>query len=541
MFGVRLERNISVFLISVLLPFGVGGAGVAQMLRTSDDAVVTRGDFVRASITVLGIEQVKQGSVPSGRRVPPALFPSVRTANKYHALDVFGKDLGLAKGITRGEAVQVLVKLKELKATSTPQHFHDVQAGSDLEKSVNIAIQESWIQPLRDDFFGADTALKGLDARAILTRVAGDKGGVQQTQSPGGQIQIQYKVKENVQIPKEDVLHTVWQLLNNQYLYQEKINDEEAGYKAAEAIVNTLNDPYTVFLRPANAKDLKDQLGGELTGIGAQVEFRDNVLTVVAPLAGSPAEHAGIKAGDQVLTVDGKSIAGLSLLDAVNKIRGPKGSTVSLHIRRNGTELDINVVRDLIKLPEIDISRQGTVVIIKLAQFGETTDRKLRGLLTEVEQNRPTGIILDLRNNPGGLLSAAETVISNFLPEGSTVAHILSTDKDAVDITSDPPTVDPTIPMVVLVNKGSASASEIVAGALQDAKRATIIGEQTFGKGTVQQILQFKDGSSLKMTIAEWQTPKKRKINGVGVTPDIIITQTDQRDDQLLRALDLLR
>src|SRR3989344_184904 len=197
-------------------------------------------------------------------------------------------------------------------------------------------------------------------------------------------------------------------------------------------------------------------------------------------------------------------------------------------------------MRDIIMLPEIDMSYQGKVAVIKLAQFGETTDNKLRGMMEQVAANKPTGIILDLRNNPGGLLHAAESVLSNFVPKGTTIARIVSIEEDTADQTSDPPTIDAGVKIVVLVNKGSASASEIVAGALQDLKRATIVGETTFGKGTVQQILEFKDGSNLKMTIAEWHTPLNRKINGIGIVPDVMVTQGADRDDQLLRALDLL-
>jgi carboxyl-terminal processing protease len=161
--------------------------------------------------------------------------------------------------------------------------------------------------------------------------------------------------------------------------------------------------------------------------------------------------------------------------------------------------------------------------------------------MADLQTRNPTGIVLDLRNNPGGLLHAAEIVLSNFLPKASGVAKILSREGDYTQTTVDPPTIDKDIPMVVLVNKGSASASEIVAGALQDAKRAKVVGEQTFGKGTVQQIIEFRDGSSMKMTIAEWHTPGGRVIEGEGITPDVVIANTETRDEQMLKAMELLR
>jgi len=377
--------------------------------------------------------------------------------------------------------------------------------------------------------------------RALRQSGISSRRGVTRSQSSSvPTISVTITKPQNI-LPDQDMLQAVWQLLNNQYLYNAKIDSKEAAYKAAEAMVESLKDPYTMFLRPAPAQEFKDQIGGQVTGIGAQVEYKDNVLTIVAPISGSPAEKAGLKPGDKILEADGLNITNIGFLESVSKVRGPKGTSVKLHIDRGGVEMDITVMRDTIKLPEIDVSFQGSVAVVRLSQFGETTDRELRGMLEDVSERKPTGLILDLRNNPGGLLHAADIVVSNFLPKGSTVAHIVSRSGDTPETTRDEPTIDADVPVVVLVNKGSASAAEITAGALQDAKRATVVGEQTFGKGTVQQILQFRDGSELKMTIAEWETPLRRKINGIGVKPDYIIPANDARDDQMAKALELLR
>lgn len=378
--------------------------------------------------------------------------------------------------------------------------------------------------------------------RALRQSGISSRRGVTRSQSSSSvpTISVTITKPQNI-LPDQDMLQAVWQLLNNQYLYNAKIDSKEAAYKAAEAMVESLKDPYTMFLRPAPAQEFKDQIGGQVTGIGAQVEYKDNVLTIVAPISGSPAEKAGLKPGDKILEADGLNITNIGFLESVSKVRGPKGTSVKLHIDRGGVEMDITVMRDTIKLPEIDVSFQGSVAVVRLSQFGETTDRELRGMLEDVSERKPTGLILDLRNNPGGLLHAADIVVSNFLPKGSTVAHIVSRSGDTPETTRDEPTIDADVPVVVLVNKGSASAAEITAGALQDAKRATVVGEQTFGKGTVQQILQFRDGSELKMTIAEWETPLRRKINGIGVKPDYIIPANDARDDQMAKALELLR
>jgi len=342
-------------------------------------------------------------------------------------------------------------------------------------------------------------------------------------------------------IPKQDILRSVWRIINSMYLREGNIDEEEAGYQAVEALVNSLKDPYTTFLRPIQTEEFSTNIEGEISGIGAQVEFIDGILTILAPLPDSPAEKAGLLPGDQVLQVDDVSLNGLGFMEAVNHVRGPQGSEAKLLIRRNGGEFTVMVKRDTIQVPEIKLEWVGDIPVVKLVQFGRTTEREFRELMQSIQVKGARGVVLDLRNNPGGLLHAAELVVSNFLPLGSKVATIASTGEKRDEITRDPPTIGENVRMAILINKGSASASEIVAGALQDHKRATLVGEQTFGKGTVQQLVDFTDGSSLKITIAEWTTPNGRKIEGTGITPDIVVESKDDRDEQLLKALELVR
>ncbi len=191
-------------------------------------------------------------------------------------------------------------------------------------------------------------------------------------------------------------------------------------------------------------------------------------------------------------------------------------------------------------IPEIDISWNGDIAIVKIVQFGDTTDTRIRSLLTQVAVQKPRGIVLDLRNNPGGLLHAADVVVGSFMPKGTVVAQVKGRTESSKEVTGDEPVIDAGTNLVVLVNSGSASASEIVAGALQDYKRAKIVGTTTFGKGTVQEVLTFQTGEALKLTIAEWLTPLGRAINKIGVTPDIVLTETDA-DQQLARAVNLAK
>ena len=526
-----LSRSMGAFLIGLMLLPSVGvAATVTDVFRVGENAIVQRGDFVRSAVILFGLEvrKEKHMELPFRRPVPQNLLPYIQVAGEHGALEAFGEEFLHAQGITRGEAVQVVVALRGFKPRDTSIHFGDVEKG--------------WLDPLRQNVFGVRRALTGREARVLLQRVQGEAPISKRSQKADiPVVHIRLDMVPTTELPKEDVLRSVWRIINQLYLYKaEKLKGDDAVYGAIDALVKSLKDPYTIFMRPAPAQQFQTQIQGEVSGIGAQVEFIDGVLTIVAPLPGSPAKQAGLLPGDHILEVGGESLQGLGFLDAVGKVRGPKGSVAKLKIRRNGSELEVSVERDNIRVPEIELSYVKSIAVIKLVQFGQTTEREFRSLLEKAKANDAQGIILDLRDNPGGLLHAASVVLSAFLPQGSTVATIAALEGKYNEVTDNPPVVDPEVSIVVLVNKGSASASEIVAGALQDTKRATVIGETTFGKGTVQQLIDFTDQSSLKLTVAEWLTPSGRKIEGKGVVPDILVEGRGDRDDQMLRALDLL-
>lgn len=520
----------------------------AQEIRVADTGVVSRGDFIRAVVRAYDIDLKDSNTttVPF-MRVPAALHPYVRAAYAKGALGIFGLDLQLAQGITRGDALHLAVVLGGLQASEDVQlNFSDVRSGSDTEEEVAVAVEQDWLQPLRDNIFGVRRMLTGKDANLLIRKLKGEHlpAPARNRQEPK-EVEVPPTIKIQFDrvtrpLPKSNILETLWQLINEEYLYSDKIDQDDAAYSAAEALMKTLGDPYTTFMRPAQSRSFQTQIRGEVSGIGAQVEYVDGFLTIVSPLRGSPAEAAGLKPGDVVLEVDGVSVVDIGFLEAVELVRGPKGSTAVLKIRRDGIESNISVKRDVITVPEIDVSWQGKMAVVKLMQFGRVTYNDLRPLIEEINTQNPTGLVLDIRSNPGGLLDAATSVMGNFVPKGSDVARIVSRNSTRIEKTIDSPSLDPKVPMVVLINGGSASASEILAGAFQDLGRAIILGEKSFGKGTVQQVLQFNDQSSMKMTVAEWLTPDGRKINGVGIIPDVEVPEGD-RDEQMIRALELLR
>ena len=541
----RFQALLTVVSITFLtVPVQIHAAEVNDVLQTPSNEVVTRGDFIRAAVQLLNLDRMKVDGTKTlpYRRVTKGLEQYVRIAHEKNALESFGYDLLLAQGITRGQALRVLVNLTGFD-TATPVVFTDVKVGTPDERAVRVAVQEEWMMPIRENLFGVRRMLTGDDANILLRKVTGDDSVTEQiAKDETPTIRINYKSNERLMnLPKTQILESIWSMIEREFLFTDDIDTDEAAFRAAEGLVDSLGDKYTTFMRPAKAQQFQSQINGEVIGIGAQVEYIDEILTIVTPIVGSPAEAAGLKPGDQILKVDGISLAGLGFAESVGKVRGPKGSTAKLTVRRNGIELDFSVVRNVITVPEAKITWQDDILIVQLTQFGRITQDSLRDQMTEMMNKNPRGVILDLRNNPGGLLTAANTVVSIFTPVGTDVVNIKTRKDETMQSTTATQIVPNSVPVALLVNEGSASASEIVAGALQDADRATLIGSKTFGKGTVQQVLQFNDQSNLKMTIAEWFTPKGRKINGIGVSPDIGISEIDGRDAPLLKALEILR
>lgn len=309
--------------------------------------------------------------------------------------------------------------------------------------------------------------------------------------------------------------------------YVEPTNTKDLVYGAIRGMLNTL-DPHSAFMSPEMYKEMQVDTKGEFGGLGIQIGIKDNRLTVIAPIEGTPADRAGIKAGDFIVKVDDAPTKDMSLMEAVEKMRGPKGTQVTLTIQREDSEepLVIELTRETIKIDSVKSKMlEDRIGYFRVSQFQEMTSKDLNNALKKLKKENMQSIILDLRNNPGGLLTAAVETSELFIPPGKVVVSIKGRDPEKQEDEYKSNDKDPyeTYPMIVLVNEGSASASEIVAGALQDWGRAIILGTQTFGKGSVQTILQLSDGSGLRLTTAKYYTPKGRSIQNIGITPDIVV------------------
>lgn len=310
-------------------------------------------------------------------------------------------------------------------------------------------------------------------------------------------------------------------------------------------------DDYSTYLPPADQKDAADQLAGTFEGIGVWVASRNGKLTIVAPIPGSPAEEAGIQAGDVILSIDGKSVEGLTDSEALELLKGPAGESVVLDMQRGSAPpYQLEVERRKIPVPVVTYTydEDANIGIIKIVVFGDKTAAELDAAITAAKQDGVDGIVLDLRNNGGGWVQSAQETIGRFVPESKGAALYEdfdpNVDGDEVEqkiISGDVNAFD--LPLVVLVNNGTASAAEIVAGALHDYGRAQVVGETTFGKGSVQRVHEFEDGSSFRLTFAHWLTPEKHAIDKVGITPDFEVAPTpanEKGDAQLEAAVQLV-
>jgi carboxyl-terminal processing protease len=318
--------------------------------------------------------------------------------------------------------------------------------------------------------------------------------------------------------------------------YVEKVDQKKLVYGAINGMLREL-DPHSSFLKPEDYKELQIETKGKFGGLGIEITIRDSILTVVAPLEDTPADKAGIQANDQILKIDDQPTQDMSLMDAVQKMRGAKGTKVKLTIIRKGERkpLDFDVVRDIISIQSVKShSPEPGFGYVRISSFQSGTASDLRKALDQLEAENPgmQGLILDLRNDPGGLLDQAVEVSDEFLDEGLIVYTGGRLESQKMRFEAHKKSKPHSYPIVVLVNSGSASASEIVAGALQDHKRAIIMGEQTFGKGSVQTVIPLNDGSALRLTTSLYYTPSGRSIQAKGISPDIVVKKETPKSEE---------
>jgi len=344
------------------------------------------------------------------------------------------------------------------------------------------------------------------------------------------------------------LLDDIRDILEDEFRDPEAIDDQGMVWGAAAGLVSSLGDPHTAFVEPLPAAIMSEDMTGTFEGIGATVDMVEGKLVIVRPLPGSPALDAGIQVGDIILEVNGQSLEGMDLTGAISLIRGPRDTVVRLLVQREGTAdpFIVPVTRAKIDLPIIESKMlDENIAYVKLTEFNAVSHKRVRAALKEMMEEEPAGLVFDLRGNPGGYLQMSVDIASEFLPRGALILTEEERDQDTKEYRVTRNGLATEVPLVVLINGGSASASEIVAGAIRDNRRGALIGEKTYGKGSVQNTHDLRDGSSLRVTIARWLLPGGDHLDGQGIEPDEVVEMTgddyaNDRDPQLDRAVEYL-
>jgi len=341
-----------------------------------------------------------------------------------------------------------------------------------------------------------------------------------------------------------------WHKIQEEYVSPENIDIQELVYGAISGMVESIGDPYTIFFNPGDAKKFLEDIGGEFEGVGMEIGIREGQLQVVAPLEGTPAQRAGLRPGDVIIKVDGVSTIDITIEEAVTLIRGPKGTEVTLTIMRDewDSSKDFTIKRAIIEVPSLKWElKEENIAYIKLYHFSERVDQDFKEIATEILKTPAEKIILDLRNNPGGYLERSQDIAGWFLEKGQiVVVEDFGEKREQIVYKAKGNSKFLDYPLVILINQGTASASEILASALRDNRGIKMIGETSFGKGSVQTLESLRDGSSLKITVANWLTPNGDLITDKGLEPDIKVEMTEEdyeqdRDPQLEKALEIIK
>jgi carboxyl-terminal processing protease len=335
-----------------------------------------------------------------------------------------------------------------------------------------------------------------------------------------------------------ELLTRVMEIIRKDYVDGEKLSYQDLTYTALKGMLTGL-DPHSQFMEPSSFDEMKQETGGQFGGIGVVIGLKEGVITVISPMEDTPGFKAGLLPGDKIIRIEGKTTEKMTLSDAVKLLRGPAGTKVSLTILHSKSRevKDVSITRAMIKVESVKDAKviSDKIGYVRIVQFNEPTADEFEKAITKLEKEGMNGLVIDLRNNPGGLLESAVDIGVKFLPKGELVVYTEGRNPSVKNMYRvREANVHPKYPIAILINEGSASGSEIVAGALQDTKRAVIVGETSFGKGSVQSVLPLPDGSAIRLTTAKYYTPSKKVIHEHGITPDIIVPMNEEDWSQLM-------
>lgn len=508
------------------------------------DRLVTKAEFVKYLVLLNSPEFVPANNVSlpfEDVRENAWYLPYFKEAINLGILDSRQTLIEPEKRLTVLDALTLLFHSQSIPIPNVYKgniSYTDVDRNKRSQALIMRSLSLGLIQPTRNDYVGIYKRVNRAEAARMIYKL--DLASIGAPANSFNQ-PATISVSGGQEITK---FSSVWNLIEESYLFGNRIDREEVIDQALKALVEALDDPYSNYMDREQSQNFNESIDGELEGIGAVIGFNDEgEVSVVSPIAGSPAEGVGLKAKDVILEVDGISLEGASLEEAVTLIKGPRGTSVKLKVRRDNRTLDFTIVRDLIEIVTLDYDRLNNGIYhVKLTQFNNDTGAAF-DLFTEayLADSEAKGMVIDLRGNPGGVLGITVSILGHFVEAQEEVVTIQYKDYDQVLLSRGQAELAGE-PIVVLIDSGSASASEIMAGVLQDYELATVIGEDSFGKGTVQQVSGFIDDSSLRLTVAQWFTPKKQDIAENGIKPDIEFADDEatDRDELLDKALELL-
>jgi len=386
----------------------------------------------------------------------------------------------------------------------------------------------------------------------IITFFLGYKKGQKDLYPQDKSVSLEQAIIENKSSDEKvdfSLFWKVWDLVKDKHVDKNSLDAQKMVYGAINGMLRATGDPYSNFFDPEESKMFSQDIAGSFDGIGAELGVKDEILTVVAPLDDSPAKKAGLRSGDKILRINGKSSLDLTIDEAVDMIRGKRGTQVNLTILHDGDDdaMEVNITRERITIDSVKLQfKDNDIAYLKLIKFSEDINDQFDIAVNQIIAKKSKGIILDLRDNPGGLLDKSVEIASRMISKGQAVVLEEDSNGNKNSLYTSGGDKLSSIPTVVLINEGSASASEILAGALKDDRGVTLIGEKTFGKGCVQQLMDLPGGSSVKITIAKWLTPKGEYIMDQGISPDVEVKMTsedyqNERDPQLDKALEVIK
>ena len=499
-------------------------------------------EFIAMGLIAAGLDQdsLDQYAVSRFEDVPTEAWftPYVTKAEEFGMLSQFrGNQLLPKRTLTRGEAAELGLRIfGKLPLNDLKENFGftDLREGHRLHSAVTRVLKLGAMDPLSDTKFGITEKVSRAEAAKLFYQLA------QSGESSG----LTITINGLINIPKIELLEAVWEEVRGSFLFEENINEDDMLYQAVGGAVDSLGDPYSEFLTPEETAAFNTGMAGEFEGIGIHISKNEaGEIEIITAIKDSPAQQAGLEPGDIIEEVDSQAVIGMSLAEVAGLIRGERGTQVKLTIRRDKQKLEKSVTRALVELKSVELTFKNNIAILSVSQFGDTTAGEFEEAASKILEQNPKGLIVDLRNNGGGLVQTAVNMLGYFLPQDSVVAkaRFREIKRNLEYVTFQEPTLEK-FKTVVLINRGSASASEIVAAALQDYGVATLVGEKSFGKGTMQELSFFTDGTALKLTIAHWLSPNEQAIDKNGVTPDIESVdnkETENIDEALETALGL--